>query len=103
MNVPHFRWSRRHNLAVLTVSYSPRTWTTREAAGMLLQYSAAGRLARIVVLDPNALFPVGTGVRDALMRVTVALLREGACRQPDLDVLRSAISRAPAEELRDSG
>ena len=99
MRVPRLVWSERHNIAALTVSYSRRIWHTREAGDLILGYSAGGRLARIVILDPRNLLPHGASVREAIMRVTVRLLREGAAQQPDLDVLRSALDRAPEEPM----
>jgi hypothetical protein len=103
MRVPRLAWNNRHNIAALTVSYSRRIWHTREAGDMILGYNATGRLARVVMLDPKRMLPVGATVRDAITRVTTALLREGEARQPDLDVLRSALERCDPEELRASG
>lgn len=100
MRIPRLVWNSRHNIAALTVSYSRRIWHTREAGDMILGYGASGRLARVVILDPRTLLPAGAGVREAIMRVTTALLREGEARQPDLDVLRSALERCPPPELR---
>jgi hypothetical protein len=93
-------WNNRHNIAALTVSYSRRIWHTREAGDMILGYNATGRLARVVMLDPKHMLPVGATVRDAIMRVVTALVREGEARQPDLDVLRSALERCRPDELR---
>jgi hypothetical protein len=78
----------------LTVSYSRKIWHTREAGDLILGYNATGRLARVVILDPQRLLPTDANVRDAIIRVTTALLRLGEVRQPDLDVLRSALERA---------
>ncbi len=100
MRVPRLVWNGRHNVAALTVSYSRRIWHTREAGDLILGYNATGRLARVVILDPRRLLPRGATVRDAIMRVTTALLREGEARQPDLDVLRSALERCEPMELR---
>jgi hypothetical protein len=87
-------WSRRHNIAALTVSYSRRIWHTREAGDLILGYNATGRLARVVILDPQRLLPADATVADAIVRVTTVLLRNGEVRQTDLEVLRSALERA---------
>lgn len=100
MRVPRLVWNRRRNIAALTVSYSRRVWHTREAGDLILGYNATGRLARIVLLDPQRLLPADATVRDAIIRVTTALLRLGEVRQPDLDVLRSALERASVPPLR---
>jgi hypothetical protein len=89
-------WSRRHNIAALTVSYSRRIWHTREAGDLILGYNATGRLARVVILDPQGLLPQDATVSDAIIRVTTVLLRHAEVRQTDLDVLRSALERAQA-------
>jgi hypothetical protein len=96
MRIPRLVWSRRHNIAALTVSYSRRIWHTREAGDLILGYGAGGRLARVVILDPRATLPPDATVADAIIRVTTILLRNGEVRQPDLDVLRSALERAQA-------
>ena len=93
MRVPRLVWNQRHNIAALTVSYSRRIWHTREAGDLILGYNATGRLSRVVILDPRALLPADATVRDAIIRVTTVLLRLGEVRQPDLDVLRSALDR----------
>jgi len=104
MRIPRLVWNRRHNIAALTVSYSRRIWHTREAGGLVLGYNATGRLARVVVLDPQRLLPTDATVADAIVRVTTQLLRIGEVRQPDLDVLRSALERArSANSLRAIG
>ncbi len=100
MRVPRLVWNQRHNIAALTVSYSRRIWHTREAGDLILGYNATGRLSRVVILDPRRLLPVGATVREAIMRVTVALLREGMAQQPDLDVLRSALERVPEPPMQ---
>lgn len=96
MRVPRLVWNRRRNVAALTVSYGPRVWHTREVGDLVLGYNAAGRLARIVILDPRNMFPAYATVREAIMHVTAALLRAGEARQKDLDVLQSALARADA-------
>ncbi len=100
MKIPRLVWNRRHNVAALTVSYGRRVWQTREVGEMILGYNAAGRLSRVVLLDPRGLLPQDATVRDALVAVTETLLRIGGIRQADLDVLRSALDRASASPLR---
>ena len=94
MKIPRLVWNRRHNVAALTVSYGRRVWNTREVADLILGYNAAGRLSRVVMLDPRKLLPPEATAREAIMRVTELLLRAGGIRQTDLDVLRSALERA---------
>jgi hypothetical protein len=96
MRIPKLVWNRRHNIAVLTVSYGRRVWHTREVDDLILGYNAAGRLSRVVMLNPRTLLPQGATASDALIRVTELLLRAGEVRQADLDVLRSALERATA-------
>jgi len=94
MKIPRFVWNRRHNVASLSVSYGHRIWQTREVGDLILGYNAAGRLSRVVLLDPRRLLPAEASAADALEIVTQILLRAGAVRQPELDVLRSALDRA---------
>lgn len=94
MRIPKLVWNRRHNIAVLTVSYGRRVWHTKEVADLILGYNAAGRLSRVVMLDPRKLLHQNATVSDALDLVTELLLRTGAARQADIDVLRSALDRA---------
>lgn len=96
MKIPKLVWNRRHNIAVLTVSYGRRVWHTREVEDLILGYNAAARLSRVVMLDPRNLLPQSASASDALVRVTEILLRAGEVRQADLDVLRSALERATA-------
>ena len=96
MKIPKLVWNRRHNIAVLTVSYGRRVWHTREVDDLILGYNAAGRLSRVVMLNPRNLLPQTASPSDALVRVTEILLRAGEVRQADLDVLRSALERATA-------
>jgi hypothetical protein len=95
MKIPRLVWNRRHNVAALTVSYGKRVWQTREVGDLILGYNAAGRLSRVVLLDPKRMLPEGATAGDALAAVTQALLRSGELRQGELDVLRSALDRAP--------
>ncbi len=94
MRIPKLVWNRRHNIAVLTVSYGRRVWHTKEVADLILGYNAAGRLSRVVLLDPRKLLHQNATVSDALDRVIALLLRTGKVRQADVDVLRSALDRA---------
>jgi hypothetical protein len=98
MRIPTLTWDRRHNVAVITVSFGNRIWHTREIGDFILGYNAAGRLARVVVLDPRRILPPGAGVAQALGRVTQLLMRTDELRQPELDVLESALGRAEADE-----
>ena len=100
MQIPHLVWNRRHNVAALTVSYGRRVWHTREVGDLILGYNAAGRLSRVVLLDPRTLLPSDATAADAIERVTEVLLRAGGVRQAELDVLRSALDRAPGDDLR---
>ena len=88
------RWNRRHNVAAITVSYGKRVWNTREIGDVILGYNAAGRLSRVVVLDPRRLFPPDANAQVALAITTEILLRAGELRQSELDVLRSALERS---------
>ena len=106
MRIPMFTWDRRHNVAVLTVSFGNRIWHTREIGDFILGYNATGRLARVVVLDPRRALPPRANVAQALGRVTQLLMRTDELRQPELDVLESALVRAEADAppaLRASG
>jgi hypothetical protein len=94
MKIPALVWNRRHNVAALTVSYGRRVWHTREVDDMILGFNAAGRLSRVVMLDPRRMLPADASTADAIVRVIEALLRAGAVRQAELDVLRSALDRA---------
>jgi len=98
MRIPALVWDRRHNVAVLTVSFGNRIWHTREIGDFILGYNAAGRLARVVVLDPRRTLPPGASVGQALGHVTQLLMRTDELRQPELDVLESALDRADVEE-----
>jgi hypothetical protein len=94
MKIPRFIWKRRHNIAVIHVSYSPKVWQTRSAGDLVLGYSATGRLCRVIMLDPKRMLPADAQTADAIACVIVELLRMGAVRQVELDVLRSAFERA---------
>ncbi len=94
MKIPRLVWNRRHNVAALSVSYGRRVWQTREVGDLILGYNAAGRLSRIVLLDPRRMLPAEASAAEALEAVTQALLRAGGIRQGELDVLRSALDRA---------
>jgi hypothetical protein len=100
MQIPHLVWNRRHNVAALTVSYGRRVWHTREVGDLILGYNAAGRLSRVVLLDPGTLLPDDATAADAIERVTEVLVRSRAVRQAELDVLRSALDRSPGDGLR---
>lgn len=93
--VPSLRWNRRENIAQLCVSFAGTLWDAREIEDppMLLQYSAAGRLARIVLLDPRSTLPAGADLVEALDTVLCALVRNRAPVR-DLEVVRSARERA---------
>ncbi len=99
MRIPQLVWQRKHNVASLQVSYGRRVWHTREIGDLILGYNAAGRLSRVIILDPRRLLGDEATVADAIVRVTELLLRAGGIRQADLDVLQSALDRAnaPAE------
>ena len=96
MRIPTLAWDRRHNVAVITVSFGNRIWHTREIGDFILGYNAAGRLARVVVLDPRRTLPGDATVAEALGHVTQLLMRTDELRQPELDVLESALARAEA-------
>lgn len=100
MRIPRLVWNRRHNVAALTVSYGRRVWQTREVGDMILGFNAAGRLSRVVMLDPRSLLPADASAADAIASVTEALLRAGGVRQAELDVLRSALERAVSPPMR---
>jgi hypothetical protein len=103
MRIPRLVWNRRHNVAALTVSYGRRVWNTREVGDLILGYNAAGRLSRVVLLDPRRILPKDATAAEAIVCVTEALLRAGGVKQAELDVLRSALERAPDTGLRASG
>jgi len=94
MRIPQLVWQRKHNVASLQVSFGHRVWHTREVEDVILGYNAAGRLSRIIILDPRRLLPEHATTADAILCVTATLLRAGGIRQVDLDVLRSALERA---------
>lgn len=94
MRIPRLVWNRRHNVAALTVSYGRRVWRTRQVGDLILGYNATGRLSRVVLLDPKTQLPAAASAGDAVVAVTETLLRAGAVRQAELDVLRSALDRA---------
>jgi hypothetical protein len=94
MRIPQLVWQRKHNVASLQVSYGRRVWHTREVGDLILGYNAAGRLARVIILDPRRMLPEEATPADAIVCVTELLLRAGCIRQADLDVLRSALQRA---------
>ena len=98
MRIPSLRWDRRHNVAVVTVSFASRIWHTREIGDCILGYNAAGRLARVGVLDPKRLLPPRATVREALGVVVQLLVRTDELRQPELDVLLSALDRAERDD-----
>ena len=98
MRIPSLVWDRRHNVAVLTVSFGNRIWHTREIGDFILGYNAAGRLARVVVLDPRRALPPGASVAQAVGHVTQLLMRTDELRQTELDVLESALDRAELDE-----
>ncbi len=100
MKIPKLVWNRRHNVAVLTVSYGRRVWNTREVADLILGFNAAGRLSRVVLLDPRQMLPADATPAEAIACVTESLLRVGELRQAELDVLCSALERATAMGIR---
>lgn len=94
-------WNRKHNIATITVSFAHRIWSADEPCpDVILGYNAVGRLSRVVLLDPRTLLPPDASERRALECVLAHLLRRRAIRQPDVDVLRSALDRAAARERR---
>jgi len=98
MRIPHLVWQRKHNVAALQVSFGQRVWHTREIEDVILGYNAAGRLSRVIILDPRSMLPENATAADAILCVTAVLLRAGGIRQTDLDVLRSALQRAERQE-----
>ncbi|HVL82341.1 MAG TPA: hypothetical protein VM840_12205 [Actinomycetota bacterium] len=90
---------RKHRVAALTVSYG-RIWHTREVGDLILGYNAAGRLARVVFLDPLALLPRDPTVRHAVEASLSALSAEESVSNADIEVLQSALSRAPIGTAR---
>jgi hypothetical protein len=103
MRIPRLVWNRRHNIAALTVSYGRRIWHTREADGLILGYNAAGRLSRVVILDPRTMLRPNATTREVVQAVTALLLCAGDARQTDLDVLHSALERATEPPLNAVG
>jgi hypothetical protein len=99
MRLPYFVWNRKHNIAALTVSYGRRIWHTREVRDLILGYNAAGRLSRVVLLDPRGALPRDATVREAIVGVTAILIRSGDAREPELNVLRSALERTERPPL----
>src|SRR5438067_13939059 len=99
MRIANLVWHRKHNIASLNVSYGRRIWHTQEVDDLILGYNATGRLCRVIMLDPRRLLPPDATTADAIDRVTEKLLRLGAVRQPDLDVLRSALDRADVRKV----
>jgi hypothetical protein len=75
-------------------------WHTREVGDLILGFNAAGRLSRVVLLDPRRMLPEDATAADAIACVTEVLLRAGGVRQAELEVLQSALDRAPTDELR---
>lgn len=100
MRIPRMVWNRRHNVAAITLSYGRRVWHTREVGDMILGYNAAGRLSRVVLLDPRSTLAPDASLAEAIEVATQKLLRAGGVRQPELDVLRSALERAEQERMR---
>lgn len=100
MRVPRLVWQRKHNVAALTVSFGGRIWETREAGDLILGYNAAGRLAKVVILDARSLLGPQATMVEALERVIAVLLRAGEVRQAELDVLSSALERARSLEAQ---
>lgn len=100
--IPWLHWNRRHNLASIWVSFAGTLWDHRELedAGVLLGYSATGRLARVLLLDPRRLLPPAATVHDALV-VALGLLegRPDVARR-DVEVVRSALGRARPDRAR---
>lgn len=94
MRIPKLVLMRRHNVAALTVSFG-RIWNTRETGDLILGYNACGRLARVVFLDPRAALPVAPSERDAVRIAMAILASSGHAESTDLDVLESALRRAP--------
>ncbi len=96
MRIPQLVWRKKHNVAALQVSFGKRVWHTREVEDLILGYNAAGRLSRVIILNPREMLPHDATVADAIVCVTATLLRARGIRQPDLEVLRSALDRANA-------
>jgi hypothetical protein len=94
MRIPGLHWDKRHNVAVLTVSYSHRVWNRREIGDILLGYSAPGRLCRVVLLNAADLVSDDDSLPDVISRVMDRLRRTGGLQHSDLAVLRSALNRA---------
>lgn len=100
MRVPGFVWNRRHNLATITVSFARRVWDTVDHGELILGYAATGRLAKVILLDPNHRLAPGSCCADAIA-VAIRLLEAAPDRHAaDLDVLRSALDRAPGRLAR---
>jgi hypothetical protein len=98
VRIPKLVLNRRHNVASLTISFAHRIWSTRDVGDVILGYNATGRLARIVLLDPNRMLPSDATAAVAIEHVTALLLRRRAIKQAELAVLRSALDRAAAQE-----
>lgn len=109
MRIPSFSWSRRHNVAALSVSFGRRVWQTRELGDLILGYNAAGRLSRVVLLDPRGLLGEQATTAEAIAAVIDRTASRRDMRRADLAVLRSALERAtasppePAERARNRG
>src|SRR5687768_15604746 len=91
--VPSLRWNRRENVAVLRVSFARRIWDVVEAGNLVLGRSAAGRLAQIVFLDPNAALPRGARVADAARAALRALAESPHLRPGDVEILLAITRR----------
>lgn len=103
MKIPNFTWKRRHNIAVLNVSFSGRIWRSRETEDMILGYNAMDRLCRVILLDPRSQLPCDADIREVIETVMAGLLRSASIRQEELDVLVSALARAKREQGRPNG
>jgi hypothetical protein len=99
MRLPYLVWNKKHNIAALTISYGRRIWHTREVSDLILGYNAAGRLTRVVMLDPKHRLSANADVREAIVRVTAVLVASGDAREAELNVLRSALERAERPPL----
>lgn len=98
MRVPQLLWDRRHNVAVLHVSFSGRIWGRREVGDLVLAYNALGRLARVVFLDPGRALRPDAVEGDAIRAAIDLIAGDRDARDADLDVLRSALARAGRRE-----
>ena len=101
MRVPKLVRMRRHNIAVLTVSFG-RVGHTRDHGDLICGYNAVGRLSRVVFLDPRRELADDSREDDAIRAAIDRLRCDPDARPDDVDVLQSALRRAAPPAFRPS-